>query len=90
MLWILGFVGPIAAGAVCWLIAGRCRGRNARSAFRCFSWGFWLLLLRYLTPVTWLFWPLSIALAVVSFWLGANNLLKEMRAQQRGEFTDVV
>jgi len=92
MLGILGFVGPIAAGAGCWYAAGKCRGRNARHAFRFFSWGFFLLLLRYLSGEI-LFFPVGLLLSLlpsaICFWLGANSILKEMRAQQKGEYTDV-
>lgn len=97
MDWILFFVGPIAAGFFMNFVAGKSRGRNARNAFRFAAWGFWLLLLGNLSR----FGPIPLPLigpilnlilwlapSVICFLLAAGSMLKEMRAQKSGEFTD--
>ena len=83
----------VAAGFVCQFVAGRCRGRNAKSAFTNWSWAFWLTNLRFCSM---LFAPLIGPLmalvllipSVMMFLVGANNVVKEMRSQQVGEYTD--
>ncbi|HLK57875.1 MAG TPA: hypothetical protein VKU00_15010 [Chthonomonadaceae bacterium] len=90
MAWLIGFIWPILAGFGMYWVAGKCRGRNAKNAFTLAAWGFWLLMLFYM-PLG-LFWPLSwiVALApsAICFLLAANYLLKEMRAQKEGDYTE--
>ena len=90
---LMWYLAPILAGWGFNWFAGRCRGRNARSAFRFAAWGFWLLLLIHL-PIP--IFPLiglvdtliKLAPAMICFWLAAVSMLKEMRAQKEGHFTD--
>ncbi|HEV2474704.1 MAG TPA: hypothetical protein VGS41_18655 [Chthonomonadales bacterium] len=85
MMW----VWPILIGAGFFWVSSRCRGRNAKAAFNFAAWGMWLFLLTKL-GLHWIF-PLSLLLyvpTILCFWLAATSILKEMRAQQRGEFTD--
>ncbi len=96
MEFLLSFLLPILAGSGLYWFAGKCRGRNARTAFRFAGWGSWLLLLRFLTPIVPLppfLWPISALLlllpSALCFFLAANSLLKEMRSQKQGEYTDV-
>lgn len=94
VLWVL----PILLGMGCQWASNRCRGRNAQKAFRFAGWGFWLLLLwalplgklipffpGFLEP---LLMPLKLLPSAILFLLAGNSILKEMRAQQRGEYTD--
>jgi hypothetical protein len=81
------------AGGLMYWISGKCRGRNAKNAFKYAAWGFWLLLL-LLLPGPFAF-PLSVfnlfiklAPSVIAFLLAATSIIKEMRAQQQGEYTD--
>ncbi len=87
------WLGPIAAGAALYWASGRCRGRNARKAFRFAAAGSWLLLLPHFQGLISLFIPIISLIvvwapAIVCFCLAANCMLKEVRAQQRGEYTD--
>ena len=85
---ILGFLWPLLAGGGCWWIAGKSRGRNAKSAFQFAAWGFWLLMLFH---VRYFFLPISLlwfAPSILCFLLAGSSILKEMRAQKSGEFTD--
>jgi hypothetical protein len=97
MDWLMNilifWLGPIAAGFGFNWIANKSRGRNARSAFKCAAWGSWLLLLGHFC-----FWPLPffwvinlliwLTPSAICYLLAANHMLKEMRAQKEGEFTD--
>lgn len=85
----LSFVWPILGGWGLWWIAGKCRGRNARSAFRFFAWAAWLWLLVFLPLDFPLYFLLRFAPSIICIWLGLQSVLKEMRAQQKGEYTDV-
>lgn len=95
---LLFWVAPILAGFVFNFIGKKARGRNARSAFRFAGWGSWLILLMNLA---WL-GPIPIGIPIISllniviwlipsgicFLMAANSMLKEMRAQREGEFTE--
>ncbi len=95
MFWTI--IALIGGGAFLSFVAGKCRGRNARSAFNYAAWGTWLLLLTFLPfgiiPIPLLGGLLDkiilLAPSVICYFLAANALLKEMRAQKEGEFTDV-
>ncbi|MCS6774914.1 MAG: hypothetical protein RMJ43_16475 [Chloroherpetonaceae bacterium] len=88
------YLGPILAGWGLHWFSGKCRGRNARNAFRYAAWGAWLLLLIHLPigifpfPLGFLNLIVKLAPSVICFWLAASSILKEMRAQKEGEFTD--
>jgi hypothetical protein len=73
-------------------VANKCRGKNARMAFRYASWGTWLILLKFLSPIVPLIWPLSTIVllvpSVICFYLAAMSMLKEMRAQKVGAYTE--
>lgn len=94
MIWIA--LGSILMGSGFYWISGRCRGRNARSAFRYAAWGAWLLLLVFV-PIS-IVPPLPVldliniilrlAPSVICFMLAIGSMLKEIRAQKAGEFTD--
>lgn len=94
---LLFWIAPIVAGFGFNWVAGKSRGRNAKNAFRSAAWGSWLLLLGHLAgfgplpiPVVGPLLNLIIWLApsVICFLLAASSMLKEMRAQKEGEFTD--
>jgi hypothetical protein len=93
---LMGFLWPILAGSASWWFAGKCRGRNAQKAFRYLAWGFWLILLHFvpfaLVPIVgpiidWV-WLLKLLPAAFMFIAAGNSMLKEMRSQQRGEYTE--
>ncbi len=93
---MLFFLGCILAGVAAQWVSGKCSGRNAQKAFRFAGWGFWLLLL-YFVPIA-IVPPLPVlnlinillrlTPAAIAFILAGNAMLKEMRAQQRGEYTE--
>lgn len=84
----LSFLWPILIGAGFWWFAGKCRGRNARNAFRFLAWGAWLWLLVFISLPIPLYFLLKFAPSVLCFWMAAQSMLKEMRAQQRSDYTD--
>ncbi len=96
MLWFLTWVGiPIVGGWICSRIAKTSKGKNGKAAFTSASWGFWLLLLGNLpgfipVPVvggilSWIFYLIPSA---ICFLVAVNYMLKEMKAQRVGEYTD--
>ncbi len=84
----LSLLWPILIGFGLSWIAGKCRGRNARNAFRFWAWGTWLLLLIFIPLPIPFYFLLKFAPSVFCYWMGLSSILKEMRAQQRGEYTD--
>ena len=94
-MWTI--LAMIGGGALFSFVASKCRGRNARAAFNYAAWGTWLLLLMFLPfgiipiPVLGILLDkiLLLAPSVICFILAANSMLKEMRAQKEGEFTDM-
>ncbi|HLJ57086.1 MAG TPA: hypothetical protein VKT77_18760 [Chthonomonadaceae bacterium] len=100
LYWLSFGVVPIVGGLAFNRIAAKARGRNARGAFNAASWGCWLMLLGHLAH----FGPVPVGIpiigyllnlilwltpAAIAFLLAGSNMLKEMRAQKAGEFTDV-
>jgi hypothetical protein len=95
---VIYWIAPILAGFGFNLVAGKSRGRNARSAFRSAAWGSWLLLLGHLAgvgPIPPVFGVGSLlnliiwlSPSAICFLLAAASMVKEMRAQKEGEFTD--
>ncbi len=95
---VLFWIAPLVAGFGMNWLAGKSRGRNARSAFKSSAWGFWLLLLAQLArfgpippfPVIGPLLNLIILLtpSAICFLLAAASMVKEMRAQKAGDFTD--
>ncbi len=93
MWWLSMVLSPILLGWIFARIAQKCTGKNARNACNAASWGFYLLLLFHI-PFDLI--PLLFALnkviylmpAAICFLMAANSMLKEMKAQRVGEFTD--
>ena len=92
-LALLGFFGPILAGIGLFWASGKARGKNARRALNFAAWGSWLLMLIHLAwlgPLPFYFLNLIVAVvpSVICFLLAANSIMKEMRAQRVGDYTD--
>ena len=85
---LLFFLAPILAGFGLNWFAGKCRGRNAKNAFQYAAWGSWFLLLLFIPLPIPFYFILKYIPSVLCFWLAANSMLKEMRAQKEGEFTE--
>ena len=91
LMWFMWVFGPGIAGAAMLWLAGKSRGKNAKNFFQYGAWGFWLLYLRYLAfliPIPILNLLLMLAPSAICFLLAANSILKEMRAQKDGEYTE--
>ncbi len=93
MAWLLSFIWPLLAGGGMYFMANRCKGKNAKMFFRYGAWGFWLIYLMYLPgPFIGLFFFLNFIVkvlpSVVCFWLAVSSIIKEMRAQSQGQYTD--
>ncbi len=94
LLGLLEFFAPILAGFGLFWAAGKARGKNARRALNFAAWGSWLLMLWFVPialfpfPLGFLNLILALTPAAVCFLLAANSLLKEMRAQRVGDYTD--
>lgn len=93
--FLFWWVAPVALGAGSQWVSNRCRGRNAQKAFRYSAWAFWLLLLPYLPLgffiplIGGLIWGiLGYVPSLLLFLAAGNSMLKEMRAQQNGEYTE--
>jgi hypothetical protein len=92
---ILMFVLPALLGFAALTYSGKCRGKNARSFFQLGGWGFLLTYLRFLHVLPlpdFLGWVNSIVMLVPSafcFVAAANAIVREMRAQKNGEYTEV-
>jgi len=93
MGWALMIFGPALAGGGMYLMSNRCKGKNAKLFFRYAAWGFWLFYLFFI-PGPFMF-PLSVLNVIVKlapsalcFFLAANSIIKEMRAQAQGQYTD--
>ncbi len=90
LLGLLYFLGPGVVGAGMLTYSGRCRGKNGKAVFRLGGWGLLLTYLRFLPifllgPLNWL---LMLTPSAICFVLAFNALVKEMRAQKNGEFTE--
>ena len=88
---LIQWVGPVALGWGFNWIANKCRGRNAKNAFKSLAWGSWLLLLvhvRFLIPIPFLNLLIALVPSAICYLLAASHFIKEMRAQKEGEFTD--
>lgn len=91
---LAGWLVPILLGFGAHFASKRCKGRNAQKAFRFSAWGFWLLMLIHITfPLPFYLFFLNwmiikIIPSVLLFMAAGRSVVKEMRAQQKGEFTD--
>ena len=97
MTFLLFWLAPILAGFGLNWVGGKSRGRNARGAFKSAAWGCWLLLLGQLAflgpiPIPVIGPILNLILwltpSAICFMLAAASMVKEMRAQKEGNFTD--
>ncbi len=93
MSWLIWIVVPIFLGWLLARIGQKCAGRNARAAFSAASWGFYLLLLVSLPfeiiPFLWILNKLIFAVpSAICFLIAASSMLKEMKSQRVGEYTD--
>ena len=88
-------LAAILGGFGCNWVSKKSRGKNARNAFRYAGWGFWLAPLCYLSFL--LPFPLSLPIistiimltpSAICFWMAAVSMLKEMRAQKVGAYTE--
>ena len=88
------WAGPVIAGFALNALASKCKGKNGRNACKAAAWGCWLLMLGHLCgfgplPLIWFInlfvWLIPSAIAFI---VATNSLLKEMRAQRDGEFTE--
>ena len=87
-------IAAILAGFAMNAISMKCKGKNGRNACKSAAWGFWLTVLAnfcWFGPIPG-FWPINLILllapAAIAFVVAANSMLKEMRAQRDGEFTE--
>ncbi len=88
------YLAWVTLGTVFYALSKRCKGKNARAFFTWGAAGFWMLLLPAIAPVVfspilapWM-WPLLLLPALCCFIAGVSAIINEMRAQQRGEYTD--
>lgn len=93
MTWLLGLLWPLLAGGGMYLMSNRSKGKNAKLFFRYGAWGFWLLYLLAIPGpflINFLFLNTAIKLApsVICFYLAVNSIIKEMRSQAQGQYTD--
>lgn len=87
---VLNYTLPFGLSGGLYWFSNKCRGRNARIACRLSALGALLWVLTWLPlfpfPLSWL----TYLPTLLCFWLAAGYVLKEMRAQQRGEYTERV
>lgn len=93
LTWLLMVFGPALAGSGMYFMSNKSRGKNAKMFFRYAAWGFWLLYLwvipgPFMFPLSVLNWIIKLAPSVICFFLAANSIIKEMRAQAQGQYTD--
>ena len=91
LLALMWYVGPGALGAAMLWFSNKCRGKNAKAFFSYGAWGFFLTYLQYLAfliPIPIINLMLMLVPSAICFLLAANSILKEMRAQKDGEYTE--
>lgn len=94
LAWLLAWIGPALLGTGAWWLSSKVKGRNGQKALRYAAFGLWSLPLRLILPLLFPFmlgglgWILGVVISVGFFAAAGNSLLKEMRAQQRGEYTE--
>ena len=94
MFTLLAIVGPGLLGAVMLWFSNKCKGKNSRDFFRLGGWGFLLLYLWWVAAWGLIPIPLGISYLIamapsaLCFFLAANSIIREMRAQKNGEFTE--
>lgn len=95
--WLIWVFTPIFLGWLFARIGQKCTGKSARTAFNSASWGFYLLLLMHLMHLPFQLIPFVAFLnlliyltpSAICFLIAGNSMLKEMKAQRVGEYTDV-
>ncbi len=93
MIWLLVAIG---GGVGSYWLSNKSKGRNAQKAFKYAAWGFFLLILPlinfgFLLPFPLFFlnlWIVKIIPSILLFLAAGNSILKEMRSQQQGEYTE--
>ncbi len=94
MFTLLSMFAPGIIGSSMLWYSGRCKGKNGRAFVRYAGWGFLLLYVRlfyFLIPLPLgLNYLAALAPSAICFVLAANALIREMRAQKNGEFTEAV
>ncbi len=93
MAFLIGLLWPLLAGGLMYILSNHSKGKNAKLFFRYGAWGFWLIYLLWIPgplvfPFTFLNYFIKLAPSVVCFLLAANSIIKEMRAQAQGQYTD--
>lgn len=94
MEFLLAWIAPILLGSGAWMLSNKVRGRNGQKALRFAAFGFWTLLLRFILPllvpglIGWLVYLLAMLVPILFFLAAGNSLIKEMRSQQRGDYTE--
>ncbi len=93
-LTLVTLVAAVGGGLFFRWVATKCKGRNAQKASNYMSAACWLLLLPFIPiPVFGLGWLLNnivvkLIPSVLCGLAAASNLQREIRAQQRGDYTD--
>jgi hypothetical protein len=93
MAFLISLLWPLLAGGGMYVMSNQCKGKNAKAFFRYGAWGFWLIYLMYIPgpfmlPFSILNPIIKMAPAVVCFWMAISSIIKEMRAQAQGQYTD--
>lgn len=93
---VLFWIAPIVAGLGFRFLSKKSRGKNAKNCFKMLSLGMFLLLLGHLAaigPLPGLFLIINLLIwmipSAICFTVGASHMIKEMRAQRKGEYTDI-
>ncbi len=94
MGFLISLLWPLLAGGGMYIMGNHSKGKNAKLFFRYGAWGFWLLYMWWIPTILLLpFGPvlgflIRLAPSVICFFLAANSIIKEMRAQAQGQYTD--
>jgi hypothetical protein len=96
LIWLAQVFGPPVVGWLLYRASNTCKGKNGKNCLRYAAWGTWLLMLVWLPIAIVPTWPIlhliNIAIrlipSVILYLMAANSMLKEIRSQQRGEYTE--
>lgn len=92
MAFLIGLLWPLLAGGGMYIMSNHSKGKNAKLFFRYGAWGFWFLYMWWipgiLLPFGILNFFIKLAPSVICFFLAVNSIVKEMRAQSQGQYTD--
>jgi hypothetical protein len=88
----LFIVGPGLLGAIMLWFASKCKGKNSRDFCRLSGWGFLMLYLYWFSGLIPIGLGINVLIAMapsaICFVLAVNSIIREMRAQKNGEFTE--